>query len=72
MYIDIYIYIFNIEVERVCSQLKPGVIGVSIDCEYIRFAGPNLWVLLRQLFQDFLNKFSVCDDLKIEIILPLF
>ena len=60
------------EVERVCSQLKPGVTGVSIDYEHIRFAGPNLWVLLHQLFQDFLNKFSVCDDLKIGIILPLF
>ena len=33
---------------------------------------PNLWVLLHQLFQDFFNKFSVCDDLKIGIILPLF
>ena len=60
------------EVEQVCSQLKPGVTGVSIDYEHIRFAGPNLWVLLRQLFQDFFNKLSVCDDLKIGIILPLF
>ena len=61
------------EIERVCSQLKPGVTGVSIDYEHIRFAGPNLWVLLHQLFQDFLKyKFSVCDDLKIGIILPLF
>ena len=58
------------EVEQVCSQLKPGVTGVSIDYEHIRFAGPNLRVLLHQLFQDFLNKFSVCDDLKIGIILP--
>ena len=60
------------EVELVCSQLKPRVTGVSIDYEHIRFAGPNLWVLLHQLFQDFFNKFSVCDDLKIGIILPLF
>ena len=60
------------EVERVCSQLKQGVTGVSINYEHIRFAGPNLWVLLHQLFQDFLNKFSVCDDMKIGIILPLF
>ena len=27
---------------------------------------------LHQLFQDFFNKFSVCDDLKVGIILPLF
>ena len=60
------------EVERVCSQLKPGVTGVSIDYEHIRFAGPNLWILLYQLFKDFFNKFSVCADLKIGIILPLF
>ena len=32
------------EVEQVCSQLKPGVTGVSIDYELMRFAGPNLWV----------------------------
>ena len=30
------------EVEQVCSQLKPGVTGVSIDYEHIRFARPNL------------------------------
>ena len=60
------------EVERVSSQLKPGVTGVSIDSEHIRFAEPNLWILLHQLFQDFLNAFSACDDLKIGIILPLF
>ena len=43
------------EVEQVCSQLKPGVTGVSIDYEHIRFAEPNLWVLIHQLFQDFFN-----------------
>ena len=52
------------EVECVCSQLKPGVTGVSIDYEHIRFAGSNLWVLSHQLLQDFFEKFSVCDDLK--------
>ena len=60
------------EVEQVCSQLKPGVTGVSIDYEHIHFAEPSLWVLLHQLFQDFFNKFLVCDDLKTGIILPLF
>ena len=38
------------DAEWVCSQLKPGVTGVSIGYEHIRFAGPNLWVLLNQLF----------------------
>ena len=52
--------------------VKTRVTGVSIDYEHIRFAGPNLWVLLHQLFQDFLNKFLVCDDIKIGFILPLF
>ena len=52
------------EIEQVFSQLKPGVTGVSIDYEHIRFAEPNLWVLLHQLLQDFFYKFSVCDDLK--------
>ena len=28
------------------------VSGVSIDYEYIRFARPNVWLLLHQLFQD--------------------
>ena len=60
------------EVERVCSQLKPRATGVSIDHEHIRFAGPNLCVLLHQLFQDSFNKLSVCDDLKTGTILPLF
>ena len=60
------------EVECVCSHLKPGIIGVSIDYEHIRFAGSNLWVLLHQLFQNFFEKFSVCDDLKVGVILPPF
>ena len=60
------------EVECVCSQLKHGVTGVSIDYEHIRFAGSNLWVLLYQLFQNFFGKFSVCDDLIVGVILPLF
>ena len=54
------------EVECVCSQGN----RVSIDYEHIRFAGSNLWVLLHQLFQNFFEKFSVCDDLKVGVILP--
>ena len=57
------------KVECVCSLLKRSV---SIDYEHILFAGSNLWVLLHQLFQDFFEKFSVCDDLKVGVILPLF
>ena len=30
------------EVVRVCSQLKPGVCGVLIDYEHVRFAGSDL------------------------------
>ena len=60
------------EVECVCSRLKLGVTSVSLDYEQVRFAGSNLWVLLHQLFQDFFEKFSVCDDLKVGVILPLF
>ena len=60
------------EAECVCSQLKPGVIGVSIDYEHIRFAGSNVWVLLHLPFQNFYEKFSVCDDSKVGVILPLF
>ena len=34
------------EVARVCSQLEPGVCGVLIDYEHVKFAGPDLWILL--------------------------
>ena len=42
------------EVESVCASLKAGISGVEIDYEHIRFAGPPLWKLLFQLYQDFL------------------
>ena len=60
------------EVECVYSQLKPGVTDVSIDYGHIRFVGSNLSVLLHQLFQNFFEKFSVCDELKVRVILLLF
>ena len=41
------------EVESVCASLKAGISGVEIDYEHIRFAGPPLWKLLFQLYQDF-------------------
>ena len=34
------------KVARVCSQLKPGVCGVLIDYEHVKFAGSDLWILL--------------------------
>ena len=39
------------EVARVCSQLKRGVCGVLIDYEHVKVAGPDLWILLQDLYQ---------------------
>ena len=33
------------EVAAICSKLKPGVSGVMIDYEHIRFAGPHFGIL---------------------------
>ena len=33
------------EIANVCSKLKPGVCGVLLDYEHIRYAGPPLWNL---------------------------
>ena len=60
------------EVARVCSTLKLGVSGVEIDDEHIRYAGPPLWKLLFQLYQNYFDNFSVCDSLLTGVILPLF
>ena len=60
------------EVARVCSRLKPGVSGVLIDYEHIRFGGPSLWQHLFHLYQSFFLNHSVSADLKTGIILPLF
>ena len=35
-----------VEVARVCSHPKPGVYGALIDHEHVKFAGPDLWILL--------------------------
>ena len=45
------------EGESVCASLKGGISGVEIDYEHIRFAGPPLWKLLFQLYQDFNEQF---------------
>ena len=41
------------EVANVCSKLKPGVSGVVIDYENVRFAGPVLWNFLFELYNEF-------------------
>ena len=46
------------EVESVCTSLKAGISGVEIDYEHIRFAGPPVWKLLFQLYQDFFMNHS--------------
>ena len=43
------------EVANVCSKLKPGVSGVVIDYEHVRFAGPVLWNFLFELYNEFFN-----------------
>ena len=41
------------EVARVCSQLKPGVCGVLIDYEHVKFSGPDVWTLLQDVYGEF-------------------
>ena len=60
------------EVAYVCSKLKLAVTGRCIDYEHIRFAGPQLWRLLFELYQNFSANGSVCESLKTGVILPLF
>ena len=60
------------EVASVCSNLKSGVSGVSLDYEHIGYAGPPLWRLLFHLYQQSFETFSVSKFLKTGIILPLF
>ena len=47
------------EIANVCSKLKPGVCGVLLDYEHIRYAGPPLWNLLFMLYQECFCQFSV-------------
>ena len=60
------------EVARVCSSFKPGFSGVSVDYEYIRFAGPTLWNHLFLLYRDFFQTHTVPENLKTGVMLPLF
>ena len=43
------------ELARVCSQLKLEVCGASIDYEHVKFAGPDLWIMLQDVYQDVLK-----------------
>ena len=60
------------EVARVCSNLKPGVSGISLDYENIRFTGSTLWNHLFLLYRDFFQTHTVPENLKTGVILPLF
>ena len=60
------------EVTYVCSKLKLEVTGLCIDYEHIRFAGPPVWRLLFEMYQNFYANGSVCESLKTGVILPLF
>ena len=51
------------EVESVCASLKAGISGVEIDYEHIRFAGPPLWKVLFQLYQNVFMNHSFCESL---------
>ena len=60
------------EVACVCSKLKLGVTGLCIDYEHISFAGPPVWRLLFEMYQNFYANGSVCESSKTGVILPLF
>ena len=60
------------EVACVCSKLKLGVTGLCIDYEHIHLAGPPVWRLLFELYQNFYANGSGCESLKTGVILPLF
>ena len=60
------------EVARVCSSLKQGVSGVSIDYEHVRFIGPTIWNHIFLLYQDSFQSHTVSENLKTGVILPLF
>ena len=51
------------EIANVCSNLKPGVSGILLDYEHIRYAGPSLWRLLFHLYQQFFESSVVCKSL---------
>ena len=60
------------EIVCVCSKLKLGVTGLCIDYGHVPFAGPPVWRLLFELYQNFYANGSACESLKTGVILPLF
>ena len=60
------------EIANICSKPKPGVSSVLVDYEHVRFAGPVLWNFLFELYNELLDRSSVCESLKVGTILPLF
>ena len=60
------------EVVRVCSQLKPGICGVLIDYEHVKFAGSDIWILLQYVYHELFESCMIPESLKSRIILPLF
>ena len=60
------------DVARVWSQLKSGVCGILIDYKHVKFAGPDLWILLQDLYQECFESCMIFESLKSGIILPLF
>ena len=60
------------EVAKVCSSLKSGISGVTLDYEHIRFAGRPLWHIPHELYGQFFPNFTVPKSLKTGLIVPLF
>ena len=72
MFGDINVPLTYEEVANVCSKLKPGVSGVLSDYEHVRFATPLLWNFMFELYNEFFDRSSVFESLKVGTILPLF
>ena len=54
------------------SNLKPGVSGVLIDYEHIRFGSPVPRKLLYDLYKVFFYKSTVSNTFKMGLVLPVF
>ena len=43
---------------------KPGVCGVLINYEHVKFAGPDVWNLLENVYQEFFESCMIPKSLK--------